>query len=214
MKLMTSNLNEQAYLALKQGIVTKELSPGTRLVDTQLAEQYGISRTPIRDAIRKLVEEGLVVSNGSRGYSVFCPSEIDISEIFELRLIMDLAAAKKLIEEVLPMNPDAITEIQKSFEAEESSATSTFVEGDEGFHETIIRLAGNNRMLAFYIDLGAQTRAFRRNTSNDPKRIEIARQSHQRIFDGIRALDLEATEKAIRYHVSMSKADALSDFSY
>lgn len=214
MKLMTSNLNEQAYMALKEGIVNKELPPGTRLVDSQLAEQYGISRTPIRDAIRKLVEEGLVVSNGTRGYSVFCPSERDISEIFELRLIMDLAAAKKVIEEVLPKNPDAILEIQKSFEAEEKAATATFVQGDEGFHETIIRLANNNRMLAFYIDLGAQTRAFRRNTSNDPRRIEIARESHQRIFDGIRAMDLDETEKAIRYHVSMSKADALSDFSY
>ena len=214
MKLVTSNLNEQAYIALKQSIVNRELPPGTRLVDSQLAEQYGISRTPIRDAIRKLVEEGLVVSNGARGYSVFCPSEKDISEIFELRLIMDLAAAKKVIEEVLPENPDAINEIQNSFKTDENSSISAFVEGDEGFHETIIRLAGNNRMLAFYIDLGAQTRAFRRNTSNDPKRIEVARQSHQRIFDGIRAMDLEKTEKAIRYHVSMSKADALSDFSY
>lgn len=214
LKLKTNNLNEQAYLALKSGILNKELPPGTRLVDSQLAEQYGISRTPIRDALRKLIEEGLVVSNGTRGYSVFCPSAKDIDEIFELRLIMDLAASKKLIEEILPRNPSAILEIQHSFEAEEKSVNSTFVEGDEGFHETIIRLADNGRMLSFYIDLSAQTRAFRRSTSNDPKRIDVARQSHQRIFEGIRAMDLEATEKAIRYHVSMSRADALSDFSY
>ena len=93
MILKIDTLNQQAYDILKEKILNKELLPGTRLVDSQLAEDFGISRTPLRDAIRKLAEEGFVVSSPTKkGYYVYQPSAKDINEIFELRQILVAAA--------------------------------------------------------------------------------------------------------------------------
>ena len=81
------NLNKKAYDAIKMDIVERRLIAGTRLVDSKLAEQYGISRTPIRDALMRLTEEGLVENTG-KGYYVYMPSADDIRELFELRQAM------------------------------------------------------------------------------------------------------------------------------
>ena len=212
MKLVSTNLNDQAYQALKDSILRKELAPGERLIDTQLAEHFGISRTPIRDAIRKLSEEGLVVSSEKKGFFVFRPSAQDIAEIFELRQIFDLAAARKLILEILPNDPAAVAQIRESFESI-STRDPSFVKDDESFHETLIRLTGNGKMLTLYGDLETQTRAFRRITSNDPERMRRAKDYHRKIYEGLMHLDLAATEEAIRLHVSYSREDALKDFS-
>lgn len=209
MKLVADNLNEQAYRALKASIINKELAPGERLIDTQLAEYFGISRTPIRDAIRKLTEEGLVVTSDKKGYFVFSPSHNDILEIFELREQFDLAAVRKLITQILPSNPEAMEQIRISFEGLDSPS---FVQDDESFHETLIRLTGNSRMLVLYKDLSTQTRAFRRLTSNDPDRIRKAKEYHRRIYEGLMHLDLPATEEAVCCHVAYSREDALKDF--
>lgn len=215
MKLSSVNLNDQAYQALKNSIMNKELLPGTRLVDSQLAAQFGISRTPLRDAIRKLTEEGLVVKHSQKGYSVFCPSFKDINEIFELREILDIAACTKLIQEVLPHNPEAMEEIRRSYEGILETAAASpndFVKNDEDLHDTIIRLTDNSRIISLYSDLKDQTRIFRHMTAPNHLRVELARQYHSRIYQGLTELDLEKTIDAIRTHVLYSKNDALSDF--
>lgn len=213
MKLTVDNLNQQAYDVLKEKIIQKELPPGTRLVDSQLAEEFGISRTPLRDAIRKLAEEGLAVSNAKRGYYVYQPSAEDINEIFDLRQILDIAAVTKLIEDVLPNNPEAMKELKEKYSNEHTAVESNaFVKRDESFHDTIIRLAGNKRMHAIYTDLGNQTRAFRRATSFDNIRMEKANNYHNRIYQGLIHLDLDAAIDAVKTHVAFSRADALRDY--
>lgn len=119
MFLKVDMLNQQAYDILKEKIIKKELLPGTRLVDSQLAEDFGISRTPLRDAIRKLAEEGFVVNHPmKKGYYVYQPSAKDINEIFEMRLILDLAAATKLIREILPREPQRLRILEEVYQAE------------------------------------------------------------------------------------------------
>lgn len=211
MLLKVDTLNNQAYDILKEKILKKELAPGTRLVDSQLAEEFGISRTPLRDAIRKLEEEGLVVSTaGKKGYYVYQPSAKDINEIFELRLMLDIEAVTKVIKEVLPQNPESLELVKDVYYAE--ITPGQFVSRDEDFHDTLIRLCGNSRLIAIYTDLRNQTRAFRSATSRDQNRIEKAHSFHERIFNGICNRDLEAALKAVRLHVEYSRIDALTDY--
>lgn len=211
MRLTVDNLNKQAYDELKRGILSKELPAGMRLVDSKLAEQYGISRTPIRDALMKLSEEGLVYSNG-RGFSVYQPTANDIREVFELRLLLDLFAVRKLIAEILPRDPDAEARIDETREREFSNGESTFIKNDEDFHDCIIALVGNARLAEFYADLRDQTRAFRSITSRDAERRKKAHTYHDRIYRAIKARDIEAAEEAIERHVMLSMEDALRDF--
>ena len=215
MKLMIENLNQQAYDVLKNKIICKELKPGDRLVDSQLAEEFGISRTPIRDAIRKLTDEGLVMrSNGSKGYQVYRPDATDINEIFELRQILDIAAVTKLITEIIPSNPEVLEELKSSYiRVSSPDSASSFVLDDEDFHGTIIRLSNNSRMQSVYSDLRIQTRAFRSVTSHSAGRMKKAENYHAKIYNGIISGDLDATIEAIKTHIFYSKRDALKDYT-
>lgn len=213
MILRVDNLNEQAYDILREKILSRELLPGARLVDSQLAEEFGISRTPLRDAIRKLAEEGLVVNNPQKkGYYVYQPSAEDINEIFELRLILDLAAAAKLVTRVFPQDPDALRQLQSFYCAEYENADAPFAQKDEDFHGMIIRLCRNARMSAVYADLRSQARAFRSIAPRDEERIGRERLSHEKIYKGLLNLDLEATLAAIREHVENCREDAIRDY--
>ena len=114
-KLVVNNLTQQAYDLLRTKIITKEILPGTRLVDSTLAQQYGISRTPMRDAIRKLAEEGLVTPSSTKGYFVYKPTLKDIEEIFEIREMIDISVTTKVITKILPQNPAALEKITQSY---------------------------------------------------------------------------------------------------
>ena len=82
--LESVNLNDLAYEEIKKRIISREFAPGQRLVDSQLATIFQISRTPIRDAMRRLTKEGLLTNTSSRGFYVFAPTLKDIDEIFSI----------------------------------------------------------------------------------------------------------------------------------
>lgn len=211
-RLKVQTLTSQAYDLLKSKIFSGEIKPGSRLIDSQLAEEFGISRTPFRDALRQLCEEGFVVSEqGRKGYFVYQPSRKDIDEIFELRLILDLAAADKLVSKVLPGNEAALNLLKNSCNAEMTEIDS-FVKKDEDFHDMIIKLCENQKMVEMYNELRSQLRAFRSKTSQDEKRRSKATNYHVKILEGLLELDLAKASEAIRKHVELSREDAVKDY--
>ena len=214
MKLSVDNLNKQAYDVLKQSLLEKKYPAGMRLVDSKLAEDFGISRTPIRDALMKLSEEGLVFSNG-RGFRVYSPTAKDIRELFELRLMFDLYAARKVIEEILPGDAESEKRIDIAYRNEENIglevAEDDFVKSDEDFHACLIALLGNERLSDSYSDIRNQMRAFRSITAHSTERRRKAHQYHERIYQGLKHRDVQEVEEAIRVHTSLSMEDALHD---
>ncbi|MDO4846133.1 MAG: GntR family transcriptional regulator [Oscillospiraceae bacterium] len=211
-KLIVQPLNTQAYDLIKSKIFSGEIKPGTRLVDSQLAEEFGISRTPFRDALRKLCEEGFVACEpGKKGYFVYQPSRKDIDDIFELRLILDLAAADKLVHQILPGNTKALELLKNSYHTDQVDVSS-FVKKDEDFHDTIIKLCDNQKMLEMYNSLRSQLRAFRSKTSQDETRRSKATNYHAKILEGLCDLDYEKACAAMKKHVELSREDALKDY--
>lgn len=216
-KLKVESLTDQAYDVLKEKIISKEFPPGMRLVDSQIAKEYGISRTPLRDAIRRLYEEGLVTSNGGRGYCVFQPTRKDIEEIFEIRLMIDRLVVTKLIEKVLPNNDEAMDAIRRMYKEMESQSASgssgeNFVKSDEDFHDALISMIDNGRLSDYYAEIRSQTRAFRQRTSANAVRISKMNAFHERICRGLLALDLEESLAAVTDHIVSSIDYTLSDF--
>lgn len=217
MTLEVNSLANQAYEIIKSKILNGEIPQGSRLVDSQLAERFGISRTPMRDAIRKLHEEGLVVNSGARGYFVFKPTVKDITEIFEIRLLIDIAAATKLIENVLPNDPEArkvFEEYYVFFEDENNSEhyKDNFVKSDEDFHGNMIRMMNNDRLYSMYCEIRNQTRVFRQITSGDDDRRSTAFRTHGKICKALLDLDLRSAVDLITKHIEYSKNSALCDF--
>ena len=206
------NLNKKAYDAIKMDILERRVSAGTRLVDSKLAEKYGISRTPIRDALMRLTEEGLVENTG-KGYYVYMPSADDIRELFELRLMMDLYSARVIVEQRLLLNPDNRRRIDLSCDCPDGKIQdNSFVAADERFHGEMRALTGNSRLINYYNSIRNQMRAFRSVTARSEERMNQAKNDHMLIYQAIVLGDLAAAEEAIRKHTRQSMADALRDF--
>lgn len=212
MYLTVDNLNKKAYDAIKMDILERRVSAGTRLVDSKLAEKYGISRTPIRDALMRLTEEGLVENTG-KGYYVYMPSADDIRELFELRLMMDLYSARVIVEQRLLLNPDNRRRIDLSCDCPDGKIQdNSFVAADERFHGEMMALTGNSRLINYYNSIRNQMRAFRSVTARSEERMNQAKNDHMLIYQAIVLGDLAAAEEAIRKHTRQSMADALRDF--
>lgn len=215
MSLTVDNLNEQVYERIRDDIVTGRIAPGERIVDLQMAELYGISRTPVRDAIQRLTQEGLIVTSGKKGYYVFKATRQDIVEIFELRLILDKAVVQKVVTELMPNRYqqyfDAIQEIEDHLKKEILKGPKFFTEYDEEFHDSLIKLCGNSRIVTTYKDNSLQTKAFRSLTSYSNERIDKANKLHFELLDAMKSMDLNRALQAVANHVDFSRKDALAD---
>lgn len=215
-KLEIENLNNKAYEEIKSLIISKELAPGTRLVDSQLAEQFGISRTPIRDAIRKLAEDGLVVTSKKKGYYVFQATKQDVIEIFEIRLMMDREIVFRLITELIPNNIDyymlKLKALDDHLNKSINNVGSKFTKSDEYFHDSLVAFTNNSRLISLYTENRDQTKAFRRATSSSEERKKRVYEIHKKILNCIMNLDLEGAIASVTEHVMMSRDNALVDF--
>ncbi len=108
-------LREQLVIALRRAILEAQLPPGERLVETSLAEQLGVSRGPLREAIRQLVEEGLVDQTPFRGAVVRSLSVEDIKEIYSFRLLLESCAFKIVLDK---RNPQLFQKLYKRYRAQ------------------------------------------------------------------------------------------------
>jgi len=209
------NLNVIAYKTIKKAILKKELQPGSRLVDSQLAEHFGISRTPVRDAMRLLLLEGLIENKGEKGYCVFNASEIDINEIFDIRLMIDKHVVEAIITNYLVNNYDYY--IKKIDEIIDVLTTCTnytgtdFIKYDEKFHGMLVAMTNNSRLTRIYDEITNQTRMFREFTAYDQKRVKRVVSEHKKIAHAIKSCDLRLAFKMIDNHVQTSRRYAFDD---
>lgn len=213
MKLSVTSLSSQVYQILKEKIMSNEIPAGQRIVDSQVASEFGISRTPVRDALLKLCEDGLVVVNqGNKGYYVYQPVEKDIKEVFELRLFFDVSAVHKIIENGFPADQALIERFNLAYKKNlECLENDDFVQADEEFHKALIALCENERFSALYENVCAYTRIFRIHTSMLPDRVRRALELHTEIYEGLVAKDIQKTLAALNSHVEISISNAYDD---
>lgn len=213
--IKSKSLNQQAYERIKRAIVQNELLPGTRIVDSQLAEMFGISRTPVRDAMLRLRREGLIENKGSKGYYVFDASERDVNEIYDIRIMIDKEVITRIINDLLANNyDDYMAEIDKVISYVEQSSKKTgvdFIKVDEAFHDSLVMLINNSRLIKLYQDIRNQTRVFRQITSYNEQRVKRALDAHRRMLLAIKEMNLDLALKIATEHVELSRKDALED---
>ena len=151
------NLNEIAYRAIKDDIISCALQPGDDISEAILLARYGVSKAPVRSALLRLRQEGLVVSRGRRGSMVSQVTFRDIQEIFQLRLLLEvvatrLAAGKVDRDHIMDLN-DAVV---SSFLARGEQSEAEYMRANREFHRYIAESSGNQRLAALVIDLMEQ----------------------------------------------------------
>lgn len=154
-KLKKTNLSEQAYRLLTERILRGEYPAGTRLTEETLAAEFGVSRTPLREALRRLTAEGLIEPLPKRGLRVTSPDAAEISELFLCRSIIEPRA----LADTLPRIPK--TEIQELLDRLESATPEESLAVDEAMHRLVAEYCGNRFLREIILNLIRRSAPFR-----------------------------------------------------
>ncbi len=189
-------LRDVVFQTLRQAILRGELKPGERLMEIHLAQQLGVSRTPVREAIRKLELEGLVLMIPRRGAVVAEITVSDLEDVLEVRMALEELAVKHACHSVTGEQLAEIRHLAGEFKKTLSGDDITAcAQADMKFHDAIYEATGNNRLVQILNNLREQMYRYRMEYLKD-------RQSHKNLIeehDGIlKALENRDEELAVR----------------
>jgi DNA-binding GntR family transcriptional regulator len=199
---------DRVAAALREVITSGQYEPGDRLVEGDLARQLGTSRGPIRDALRMLEREGLVVSYPYRGTVVADVSQQEIERVLlPIRIIVERFAYRRALPRVSDTDLELLEELVSAMRlAGERGDAQALADADLRFHEHLIALSGQSHCLQLWRTVQPRVRAYFRHDAHDHKDAhEVARQ-HQLLLDVLRTGDPEALDEAIREHIN-TRAD-------
>src|SRR5687768_13413238 len=198
-------LSDQIVESLKRVIVTGELGPGARVLETDLAEQLGVSRGPVREAFRQLEQEGLLVSYPHRGTFVASVPEDEIEEVYALRAQIEVYAARRVVarqpEEAARALQDIVDGMEEAVQAGDLPALA---DRDLQFHDTLLALSGYQGLHRIWRSMDGLVRARTYATlgaMDNPDFVSRTARIHQPIVDAIRAADADAAERAVAEHI-------------
>ncbi len=195
-------LRELVFESLREAIISGTLPPSERLMEIQLAEEMGVSRTPVREAIRKLELEGLVVMIPRKGAYVAGMSIKDIVDVFEIRGALEGLAAELASERVTDDELESMERyLVKISEEIESGDLSKVVETDTDFHTLIYKASRNARLSQIISNLREQIQRFRTTSLSFPGRMKIALEEHRKIVEAISSRDGELARRLAQEHI-------------
>jgi DNA-binding GntR family transcriptional regulator len=179
-------LREIVYEELRNLILTGKIKPGTRMMEIELADDMGVSRTPIREAIRKLEKEGLVVIEPRKGAYASEVSVKDMVDILEVRANLEGLAAYLAAERMTDSEKKILEETKNKFkEAVAESNLPEMISNDTKFHHMIVESSRNNHLIHMVEQLQELVLRFRYIYYKDFKRAEDMIPEHKRIFEEI-----------------------------
>jgi DNA-binding GntR family transcriptional regulator len=139
----------QVYNDLREEILNCTLPPGSMIFEQALADRYNVSKTPVREALRRLVQEELVEAIHGVGYRILAVTVADVHEIFDLRLILEKASAERAAERITPQQLANLSKLAKTaYNYGDYSTYSSFLEINRAFHLAVAEISGNNRLVS------------------------------------------------------------------
>jgi len=203
-------IRQKVYHHLREHIVSGEIAPHERLIETKIAQEIGTSRTPVREALHSLEREGLIESIPRIGYMVKPISDQEVAEICEIRgLIEGLAACWAMEKDHKKLAKELKSNILAAEELTSRGEIVGFVEIDAQFHEIIARLSGSKRLLELAQTLRHHMLRYRRQSIYLQGTVLRAIEGHKGILKAIEKGVPEDVSQAIRIHLEQSKKDTL-----
>lgn len=197
-------LRDVVFKTLRQGILTGELKPGERLLEMHLAQRLGVSRTPIREAIRKLELEGLVIMIPRRGAEVANISSKSLKDVLEVRVALDSLAVELACERI---TQEGLAELKKACETfahttrEKELDATRIAKADVALHDVIVRATGNERLQQMISNLSEQMYRYRFEYIKDASYHARLIEEHERLYECIRLRDKEKAVQEVTKHI-------------
>jgi DNA-binding GntR family transcriptional regulator len=209
-RIAPTALYQEVAERLRQRIFAHELPPGTWIDEQKLAEQYGISRTPLREALKVLASEGLVELKPRRGCYVTEISAQDINDIFPLMAMLEGRCAAEAVKRAKRSDVDDLKAIHDVLEkSAKEDKIDAFFEANQEFHRKIQELAGNRWLLTVIQDLRKVLKLSRMHSLSIEGRLQQSLDEHRAIMAAILAGQPEQAEKAMHDHL-LSGREALA----
>lgn len=203
-------LREVVFETIREAIISGYLRPGERLMEVQLAEEMGVSRTPVREAIRKLELEGFLVMMPRKGAYVAGISMKDIADVFEIRASMESLAAGLAAERITEEELENLKQILVSVaESADHNDLDGIVHTDTDFHDIIYKASRNDRLIQIINNLMEQIQRFRATSLAFPGRMKVTVEEHRKLVEAIANRDVSLAKALAQEHVENAENSML-----
>ncbi|MFA5675480.1 MAG: GntR family transcriptional regulator [Christensenellales bacterium] len=197
------NLNEWAYMAIKSHILEHQIKPGMQLNIEDLSKELGISRTPIREALLRLRQEGLVISLSRVGFFVCGVTKQDFEDIFGLRKIVESHAAEQLAVKITTDELDEIIDLNQQCKTmAEQGDTKEYNRYDVLLHGTIVSSMENQKIKDIFDGIADLVYRIRVYALHSPENIRLSLLEHEKIIQAFKEKDTEDARLAMSTHIS------------
>ncbi|WP_017798027.1 GntR family transcriptional regulator [Oceanobacillus kimchii] len=198
-------LHNRVCSVLREAILKGDFKPGERLVQTELANQIGVSRMPIREALRTLELEGLIVMQPHKGAVVREIKKEDIQEIYELRSVLEPMALKKSMEQFKQTDIDELSALHQTMLQTESD--QKYVEYNANFHDILVSRCKSSRLLSF---IEAVLNGFALDTPQIiPGQVQKSNKEHGVILEAIVERDADKASELLAQHIQRTGVELL-----
>jgi len=205
---------DEVYDALKRDIADFKLVPGDRFTENSVTQQLNVSRTPVRQALTRLQQEGYVEVSFRSGWRVLPFDFAKFEQLYDLRMVLETTAAQRLCEDGLrrpnPINRALIDELAGLWLvplAQRSSDTQQVSQWDEEFHCALVAAAGNFELVRVHREVTEHIRIIRRLDFTQQARIDATYDEHGKILNAIRAKRSDQAVMLLRAHIETSQAE-------
>lgn len=204
--LNRTDLTKQTYQVLKDRILRRQLQPGERISVDEIARHLGVSRTPVTDALKRLAVEGLVDIVGRRGTFVSSLTALDVAELFDVRAIVELYAAHRIlqdgkVDEFLRRTEALMEAMRHASESGDYRDYPAFMEADRDFHLVLVELTGNSRLSEVYAGLNVHIQVSRAHYLSTVEDALQALHEHDAILAAFRSGDAASVEQSLGAHI-------------
>jgi DNA-binding GntR family transcriptional regulator len=198
--------SEFVYRSLKEQIISGDLAPDVRLIELAIAAEFNVSRTPVREALKRLAVENLVLADPARGMVVHAPDAREIEDVFIVREALDALAARLAAHRITPSEHGRLRVVVDSMEdAISTGRREQVVVANTHFHDVIYAAAGNEMLERLGRDLREFVRRFTTLPFASPDRVDHVLVEHRAIVAALEAHDPEAAEAASRQHLAAAR---------
>lgn len=192
-------LRERILETIRDAILSGALKPGEKVAEPELAERFGISRTPIREAFRQLESEGYLTVIPRKGAVVVSFSEEDIEEFYAIKSILEGYAAHRACEKMADKEIDRLSAINEKLRTlAESADMRHFFKVHNDFHELFIKAAGNETLFELITNLVKKFQRLRIASLSLPGRMHLSVKEHEKIIEAFRKRNADLAERLVR----------------
>lgn len=204
-------LRDVVFITLREAILKGELEPGERLMEIALAQQLGVSRTPIREAIRKLELEGLVLMAPRKGAVVAEITKKDLKDVLEVREHLEELAVQLACQKATDEDIENMKQIHQEFiESLSQKDLTVIAEVDVKFHDAIYATTDNKRLIQILNNLREQMYRYRLEYIKDEEKRKNIVEEHEKIIMSIESKDIEHAKAYIKTHINNQESAILA----